>query len=90
MNDIAAMSSLPQNYFVGISEIQVIPKEYGGYELAVYPIHTKARVLTDRALNEDSLKYMMITLEVIKRIAPEDVFEIDIRYGEVSYKKRAD
>ncbi|MBE6353506.1 FtsQ-type POTRA domain-containing protein [Treponema sp.] len=90
MSDIATMSSLPQNYFVGISEIQVIPKEYGGYELAVYPIHTKARVLTDRALNEDSLKYMMITLEVIKRIAPEDVFEIDIRYGEVSYKKRAD
>ncbi|MCR5217188.1 FtsQ-type POTRA domain-containing protein [Treponema sp.] len=90
MNDIATMSLLPQNYFAGISEIQVIPKEYGGYELAVYPIHTKARVLTDRALNEDSLKYMMITLEVIKKIAPEDVFEIDIRYGEVSYKKRAD
>lgn len=89
MNDIATMSTLPQNYFAGISEIQVIPKEYGGYELAVYPIHTKARVLTDRALNEDSLKYMMITLEVIKKIALEDVFEIDVRYGEVSYKKRA-
>jgi len=87
MEQIAALRSLPQKYFAAISEIQVVPKEYGNYELVLYPIHSRVRVLTDRSLNEDALKYMMVVLDVVNSIEP-DVSEIDLRYGSVAYRKR--
>ena len=51
------------------------------------PEDAKIRVLADRALNEDALKYMMVVLDVVKSTEP-DVSEIDLRYGSVSYRKR--
>jgi len=87
MEQIAKIRELPQNYFAAISEIQVVPKDYGGYELILYPIHSKVKVLTDQNLNEETLKYMMVSLDVVNSIEP-DVIEIDVRYGAVSYRKR--
>ncbi len=87
MAQIAEIQKLPQKYFVAISEIQVVPKEYGNYELVLYPIHTHVKVLTDRSLNEDALKYMMVVLDVVNSFEP-DVREIDLRYGSVSYRSR--
>ncbi len=85
MAQIAEIQRLPQKYFAAISEIQVVPKEYGNYELVLYPIHTHVRVLTDRTLNEDALKYMMVILDVVN-LAKSDVNVIDLRYGSVSYR----
>ncbi|MCR5764179.1 MAG: FtsQ-type POTRA domain-containing protein [Treponema sp.] len=87
MAQIAEIQKLPQKYFVAISEIQVVPKEYGNYELVLYPIHTHVRVLTDRSLNEEALKYMMVVLDVVNSLEP-GVREIDLRYGSVSYRSR--
>ena len=83
MSKIRAMS---QNYFAAISEICVVPKESNSYELVLIPVSSKIRVLTDRTLNEDALKYMMVVLDVVNSIEP-DVSEIDLRYGSVSYRK---
>ena len=63
------------------------PKEYGNYELALYPSQAKVKVLSDRNLNEDALQYMMVVLDVVNSIEPE-VSEIDLRYGAVSYRRR--
>ena len=87
MDQISSIRKLPQKYFAAISEIQVLPKEYGNFELAIYPVSTRARVLTDRSLNEDALKYMMVVLDVVNSIEP-DAQEIDLRYGSVSYRRR--
>ncbi len=87
MEQISNIRNLPQKYFAAISEIQVLPKEYGSYELALYPSQAKVKVLTDRTLNEDALKYMMVVLDVVNSIE-SDVSEIDLRYGAVSYKHR--
>lgn len=87
MEQIAAISAVNPRYFEAISEIQVIPKEYGNYELILYPVYTRVRVLTDRALTEDALKSMMVVLDVVNSIEP-DVSEVDLRYGAVSYRKR--
>ncbi|MCH5294749.1 MAG: FtsQ-type POTRA domain-containing protein [Treponema sp.] len=87
MEQIAAIRRLPQKYFAAISEIQVCPKEYGNYELVLYPIHTHVKVFTDRTLDEDQLKYMMVVLDVVKSIEP-DATKIDLRYGSVSYSVR--
>ena len=87
MEQIEEIRELKQRYFAAISEIQVVPKEYGNYELVLYPIQTKVRVLTDRSLNEEALQYMMVVLDVVNSIEP-DVEEIDLRYGSVSYRRR--
>ena len=88
MEQIASIRALSQNYFAAISEIHVIPKEYGNYELVLYPIHSQTRILTGRQLNEESLQYMMVALDVVNTLEP-DVEEIDLRYGSVSYTTRS-
>ncbi|MBQ0039574.1 MAG: FtsQ-type POTRA domain-containing protein [Treponema sp.] len=87
MDQISDIRKLPRKYFAAVSEIQVVPKEYGNYELALYPSQAKVKVLTDRNLNEDALQYMMVVLDVVNSIEP-DVSEIDLRYGAVSYRRR--
>lgn len=87
IEQISMIRNMPQKYFSAISEICVVPKEYGNYELMLIPTGSKIRVLTDRSLNEDALKYMMIALDVVNSIEPS-VSEIDLRYGSVSYRKR--
>ena len=64
-----------------------VPKEYGNYELMLIPEGSKIKVLTDRTLNEEALKYMMVALDVVNSI-DSNVAEIDLRYGAVSYRKR--
>lgn len=87
IEQIANIRAMPKNYFAAISEICVVPKDSGSFELVLIPVNAKIRVLADRALNEDALKYMMVVLDVVKSTEP-DVSEIDLRYGSVSYRKR--
>ena len=87
IEQVAAIRKLSQNYFAAVSEIHVVPKEYGNYELVLYPIHSRTRILTDRQLNEEALQYMMVMLDVVNTIEP-DVEEIDLRYGSFSYRTR--
>jgi cell division protein FtsQ len=86
ITQINTISSENKKYFETISEICVVPKEYGNYELVLIPAKSKIRVLTDRTLNEESLRYMMVVLDVVGKI-DSDVSEIDLRYGSVSYRK---
>ncbi|MCR5495883.1 MAG: FtsQ-type POTRA domain-containing protein [Treponema sp.] len=87
LDQIAEIQKNGHKYLASVSEICVIQKEYGNYELVLIPAGAKIKVLTDRTLNEDALKYMMVALDVVNRIEP-DVSEIDLRYGSVSYRKR--
>lgn len=87
IDQIVKIRSLPQKYFAAISEICVLPKEYGNYELALIPAQSKVKVLTDRTLNEDALKYMIVVSDVVNQIG-SDVSEIDLRYGSVSYRTK--
>ena len=88
MEQIDQIRSLSQNYFAAVSEIHVIPKEYGNYELVLYPIHSRTRILTGRQLNEESLQYMMVALDVVNALEP-DGEEIDLRYGSVTYRTKS-
>lgn len=87
IDQIYDIRDLSPSYFATISEICVLSKEYGNYELALIPSQSKVKVLTDRALNEDALKYMMIVLDVVNQIGT-DVAEVDLRYGSVSYRTK--
>lgn len=87
IEEIAKIRELPQHYFAGISEICVQPKEFGNYELALIPSQSRVKVLTDRSLNEEALKYMMVVLDVVNQLGT-NVSEIDLRYGSVSYRQK--
>ena len=87
IDQISKISAMPQHYFASISEICVLPKDSGNYELALIPSQSKVKVLTDRALNEDALKYMLVVLDVVNQIGT-DVAAVDLRYGSVSYITR--
>lgn len=86
IDQVSKIRDLGQNYFAGLSEICVMPKEIGTYELALIPSQSKIKVLIGRSLNEDSLKYMMVILDVVN-LLDTDVSEVDLRYGSVSCKK---
>ncbi len=88
IDQIAKISELPQHYFASLSEICVLPKDSGNYELALIPSQSKVKVLTDRALNEDALKYMLVVLDVVNQIGTDEVAAVDLRYGSVSYITR--
>jgi len=85
LKQIAEIRESNPAYFSLISEIKVAVKEYGNYELAVYPLHVHARVLTDAELNEAALQTMLLTLDVIYDLEP-NVCEVDMRRGATSYK----
>lgn len=85
LNQIEKISSLPGNYFQSISEICVLPKEYGNYELLLFPINTKIKILTDYTLNEDLFKYIVVSLNVAKTMY-KNVSLIDLRGKTVSFK----
>lgn len=74
-------------YFNALSEIRIVPKDYGEYDLILYPMHSKIRVLADKELNEEKLQYIMVVLGVMDSLGV-DVSEVDVRYGAVSYKTR--
>ncbi len=85
LKQVSKIQESNANYFQVISEILISPKEFDNYELIIYPVHTKTRVLVDRNFTEDALKYMMVALDVVKTVSPS-VSELDLRYGTVSYK----
>lgn len=87
IEQIGKIQTSPQKYFASISEICVLPKEYGNYELELIPSQSKVKVMMDRALNEEALKYMMIVLDVVNQLETP-VSEVDLRYGSVSYRTK--
>ena len=85
LNQIEMIASLPGNYFQSISEICVLPKEYGNYELVLFPINTKIKILTDNTLNEDLFKYIVVSLNVAKTMY-KNISLIELRGETVSFK----
>ena len=85
MEQISEIQASNPEYFSVLSEIKVLPKDYGSYELELYPVHSRTKVITDRTLNIESLQYMMVVLDVIDSMQ-SDVSAVDLRYGSISYK----
>lgn len=86
LEQINAIWEINPAYFNALSEIRIIPTDFGSYELMLYPMQSQVRFLVDRTFDEKTLQYMMVILDVIDSVEP-DVVEVDMRYGTVSYKK---
>ena len=88
LEKIAKIQSVNKKYFAAVSEIHVVPREYGNFELVLIPLKAHLRVLADRILDEDTLQKMMVTLDVVTGL-DRDVDVIDLRYGSISYHSRS-
>lgn len=72
-------------FLEALSEIHVVPTEFGSYELILYPIHSHIPVLSDRNLSEKTMDVFVLMVAVFNE-TNSDVTEIDTRYGSVSYR----
>ncbi|MDR2476982.1 MAG: FtsQ-type POTRA domain-containing protein [Treponema sp.] len=70
-----------------ISEIQIVRKPFDGFDLVLYPIHNPIRVRMGSSINQETLRYVLLMLDVFKSgnsaSLPE---EIDFRSGMGAYK----
>jgi cell division protein FtsQ len=65
-----------------ISEIRINRKTYDGFDLILYPVHNPIRVRVGADLNEETLRYMMLMIDVLRGA---NVGEVDFRTGTASY-----
>jgi cell division protein FtsQ len=68
-----------------ISEIRVNRKPFDGFDLVLYPAHSPIRVRLEPSLNEETLRYVMLMLDVFTR-EQEEIEEIDFRTETASYR----
>jgi len=83
---IVAIDEIEPDYFSEFSEIHVRQLSSGSYELVLYPIYKRIRVITDKSFGDESLRGMSIVINLMHSIE-SGVDEIDARYGVISYKK---
>jgi cell division protein FtsQ len=68
-----------------ISEIRIEKKAWDGYDLVLFPVHGGIRVRVENNLTEDTLRYMLLMLNVFETDVQHPQ-EIDFRSGMGSYK----
>ena len=74
-----------------ISEMKIEQKKYGGFDLILYPVRSHVKVRTDGTLNEDRLRYMILTLDVIRDLdLNTQIEELDVRAGTACYRLRGE
>jgi cell division protein FtsQ len=68
-----------------ISEIRVNRKPFDGFDLILYPVHSPIRVRVESNLSEETLRYVMLMLDVFAE-REQEIGEIDFRTETASYK----
>ncbi|MDR3174829.1 MAG: FtsQ-type POTRA domain-containing protein [Treponema sp.] len=68
-----------------ISEIRVNRKPFDGFDLVLYPVHSPIRVRLEPNLSEETLRYVMLMLDVFAE-REREIEEIDFRTETASYR----
>jgi cell division protein FtsQ len=82
--DLKQLQTDSPELLAAVSEIRINKKQYEGFDLVLYPEYNKVRIRLSSHLTEDSLKYMLLVLDVLEARGI-DVREIDFRTGTASY-----
>lgn len=85
VEQISLIQASNPDYFMVLSEIRVLPKDYGAYDLALYPLNAQIRFLSDNVLNVESLQYIMVSLDIFQKTNTA-VKEVDLRNGITSFR----
>jgi cell division protein FtsQ len=68
-----------------VSEIMINRKPFDGFDVVLYPVHSPIRVRLEPDLNEQTLRYVMLMLDVFTS-ENSGIEEIDFRTETASYK----
>ena len=85
VENLSYMAIAAPELLSAISEIRIEQKTWDGYELVLYPVHSSIRVRTENNLTEDTIRYIMLMLNIFE----DDIqkpHEIDFRSGMGTYK----
>jgi cell division protein FtsQ len=67
-----------------VSEIRINRKNYDGFDLTIFPAHTPIKVRMGPELTAETIRYMLLMLDVLS-VRAEEIEEIDFRTGTASY-----
>jgi len=85
VNNLNQMAVSSPELLSAISEIRIERKAWDGYDLVLFPVHSPIRVRLENNLTEDTLRYMLLMLNVFEA-SNQKPLEIDFRSGMGSYK----
>jgi cell division protein FtsQ len=87
--DIERLSRQSPELLKAIGEICINKKVYDSYDLILYPQYDDVKIRIGSELNEDTLRYMLLLIDVLKE-KKLDVDTIDFRTGTASYTLKGD
>ena len=85
LEDISRILDTSPELLAAISEIRLNRKAHDDFDLIIFPVHSSIRVRLQRQLSEDTLRYVLLMLDVLES-RPQRPQEIDFRSGIGSYR----
>jgi len=85
VENLSKISAASPELLSAISEIRIERKSWDGFDLVLFPVHSSIKVRIENDLNEETLRYMLLMLNVFEANADKPE-EIDFRSGMGSYK----
>jgi cell division protein FtsQ len=85
LSGLQAVSDSAPELLGAISEIRINRKAFDGFDLVLYPVHNPVKIRLEPDLNEETLRYVMLMLDVFAS-KNADLEEIDFRSETASYK----
>ena len=85
VENLSKISTASPELLSAISEIRIERKSWDGFDLVLFPVHSSIKVRIENDLNEETLRYMLLMLNVFEANADKPE-EIDFRSGMGSYK----
>jgi cell division protein FtsQ len=85
LESLQSISDSAPELLTAISEIRINRKAFDGFDLVLYPVHNPVRIRLESDLNEETLRYVMLMLDVFASKNSE-LEEIDFRTETASYK----
>ena len=85
LEDISRIHDSSPELLAALSEIRINHKAYDDYDIVLYPVHSSIRIRLENNLTEDTLRYVLLMLDVFESRFPKPE-EIDFRSSLGSYK----
>ncbi|MDR0376442.1 MAG: FtsQ-type POTRA domain-containing protein [Spirochaetaceae bacterium] len=87
LTSLARINAASPELLTAISEIRINRKTFDGFDLILYPVHSAIRFRVDADLDEDTLRHMILMIDVLGSTGGAPVEDIDLRTGTASYRE---
>ncbi|MEL3907511.1 MAG: FtsQ-type POTRA domain-containing protein [Treponemataceae bacterium] len=82
LNEIDLLQNKNKKLLNQISEIKIVPKKYGGYDLLLFPVLNKTKVRVQDNLTAEVIQHALLVLDVVNDLQDfANISEIDLRSG---------